>query len=64
MFFFSADIGKPKAEIAANFVNKRVPTCHVNAHFNRIEDFGPDFYEGFHIVVCGLDSISARRFKI
>ncbi|XP_063724551.1 NEDD8-activating enzyme E1 catalytic subunit-like isoform X2 [Symsagittifera roscoffensis] len=60
--FRYSDIGRPKAEIAADFVNKRVPTSHVTAHFNKIEDLGPDFYERFHIVVCGLDSISARRW--
>lgn len=60
--FRHSDIGKAKAQVAADFVNKRVPTCKVTAHFNRIEEFGTDFYESFHVIVCGLDSITARRW--
>lgn len=56
------DIGKPKAEVAASFVNSRVPGCNVTPHFNKIQDFDESFYRQFHIVVCGLDSIVARRW--
>lgn len=31
-------------------------------HFAKIQDFDEDFYRQFHIVVCGLDSIVARRW--
>ncbi|XP_068671161.1 NEDD8-activating enzyme E1 catalytic subunit-like isoform X2 [Montipora foliosa] len=31
-------------------------------HFKKIQDFDADFYRGFHLIVCGLDSIVARRW--
>lgn len=31
-------------------------------HYAKIQDFDEDFYRQFHIVVCGLDSIVARRW--
>uniref|UniRef100_A0A8C8E3T7 NEDD8-activating enzyme E1 catalytic subunit n=1 Tax=Oryzias sinensis TaxID=183150 RepID=A0A8C8E3T7_9TELE len=31
-------------------------------HFKKIQDFDDSFYRQFHIIVCGLDSIIARRW--
>lgn len=31
-------------------------------HFCKIQDYDSDFYQQFHIIVCGLDSIVARRW--
>ncbi|CDQ75842.1 unnamed protein product [Oncorhynchus mykiss] len=53
-------VGRPKADVAADFVNGRVPGCQVVPHFNKIQDFDESFYRQFHIIVCGLDSIIAR----
>lgn len=60
--FRQKDIGSSKAEVAAKFINARVPGCNVVPHFCKIQDFDSDFYRQFHIVVCGLDSIIARRW--
>ncbi|XP_055624776.1 nedd8-activating enzyme E1 catalytic subunit [Toxorhynchites rutilus septentrionalis] len=60
--FRRADIGKSKAECAASFVNARIPGCSVKPHFSKIQDFDSGFYRQFHIIVCGLDSIVARRW--
>jgi len=60
--FRKKDIGKAKAQVAADFINSRVPGCIVTPHCAKIQDFDPDFYRGFNIVVCGLDSIIARRW--
>uniref|UniRef100_A0A8C7ZKV1 NEDD8-activating enzyme E1 catalytic subunit n=1 Tax=Oryzias sinensis TaxID=183150 RepID=A0A8C7ZKV1_9TELE len=64
--FRPKDVGRPKAEVAADFINSRVPGCCVVPYpfycvdcinlsrlFLRLE---------FHIIVCGLDSIVARRW--
>ncbi|XP_043643842.1 nedd8-activating enzyme E1 catalytic subunit [Drosophila teissieri] len=60
--FRRTDIGASKAECAARFINARVPTCRVTPHFKKIQDFDESFYQQFHLVVCGLDSIVARRW--
>jgi ubiquitin-activating enzyme E1 C len=60
--FRQKDIGRSKAEVAAEFINRRVKGCHVTPHFKRIQDMEQDFYRSFNIVVCGLDSILARRW--
>ncbi|XP_055883046.1 NEDD8-activating enzyme E1 catalytic subunit-like [Biomphalaria glabrata] len=62
-FLFRAkDVGKAKADVAAAFINTRIPGAKVTPHFAKIQDFDEDFYRDFHIVVCGLDSIIARRW--
>lgn len=60
--FRRSDIGSPKATVAANFINSRIPGCKVTPHFCKIQDFDESFYRGFHLVVCGLDSLVARRW--
>ena len=32
------------------------------AHYCKIQDYDESFYRQFHIIVCGLDSIVARRW--
>ncbi|KAL4707608.1 hypothetical protein ACJJTC_002974 [Scirpophaga incertulas] len=60
--FRKNDIGLSKAKCAADFVNKRIPGCQTVAHHCAIQDLDEGFYRQFHIVVCGLDSIVARRW--
>ncbi|CAI2727693.1 unnamed protein product [Schistosoma spindalis] len=60
--FRSHDVGKPKANVAADFIMRRIPTCKVVPHYNKIQDFGAPFYKQFNAVVCGLDSVTARRW--
>jgi ubiquitin-activating enzyme E1 C len=64
-FLFRAkDVGKPKSEVAAEFVNQRcghlgvVVTPYVGA----IQDHDESFYRKFNIIVAGLDNIKARRW--
>jgi len=44
--FRPKDVGRDKATVAAEFINKRVPGCKVIPHYNKIQDFGPEFYQG------------------
>lgn len=60
--FRQSDVGKPKATVAADFVMKRVPGCDINAYVGKIQDKDEDYYMQFNIVICGLDSIEARRW--
>lgn len=60
--FRQSDVGRSKAEAAAEFINKRVPGTNVIPHNCMIQDYDEGFYKQFHIIVCGLDSIVARRW--
>uniref|UniRef100_A0A915KI89 NEDD8-activating enzyme E1 catalytic subunit n=1 Tax=Romanomermis culicivorax TaxID=13658 RepID=A0A915KI89_ROMCU len=60
--FREKDIGQPKAVVAAEFINKRVKTCHVTPHYCRIQDKDSNFYQSFNVVISGLDSVVARRW--
>ncbi|XP_008549131.1 NEDD8-activating enzyme E1 catalytic subunit [Microplitis demolitor] len=60
--FRHKDLGFSKAEVAAKFINERVPGCNVTPHCCKIQEKDESFYRQFHIVVCGLDSIVARRW--
>lgn len=59
--FRDLDIGKPKSVVAAEFIKNRlgVPVVH---YFGKIQDFDKKFYESFNLIICGLDSIEARRW--
>ncbi|XP_003375700.1 NEDD8-activating enzyme E1 catalytic subunit [Trichinella spiralis] len=62
--FMQKDIGKSKAIVAAEAIERRLPFCSVTpyVHFCRIEEKPLSFYESFAVIVAGLDSISARRW--
>jgi ubiquitin-activating enzyme E1 C len=56
------DVGRPKAETAAEFVMSRVPACKVTPYFGKIQDKSDEYYMQFNFVICGLDSVEARRW--
>ena len=60
--FRHSDIGKPKAEVAAAFVEKRVKGVKITPYVGKIQDKDEDYYMQFKIIICGLDSIEARRW--
>lgn len=75
-FLFRAkDIGKSKAECAAEFVRERMalpvaqnehdelqPRLEITPHFKKVQDMDVDFYRQFHVILSGLDNIEARRY--
>ena len=60
--FRKADVGRPKATVAAEFVMKRVAGVTVTPHYCPIQDKDEDWYRQFQVIVMGLDSIEARRW--
>ncbi|KAJ3343838.1 hypothetical protein HDU91_000321 [Kappamyces sp. JEL0680] len=40
----------------------RVPGCVVTPYFGKIQDKDQEYYSQFSIIVCGLDSVEARRW--
>lgn len=60
--FRQADVGKFKADTAAKFVEKRVKGVKITPYCGKIQDKDEDYYMQFDIVVCGLDSVEARRW--
>ena len=53
--FRKDDVGRAKAEVAAEFVMKRVDTCSVKWHKAKIQDFDKEFYRGIQTVYETLD---------
>lgn len=60
--FRQADVGGSKAEVAAKFVMQRVKGVTINPYCGKIQDKDEDYYMQFNLVICGLDSIEARRW--
>ncbi|KAI8985087.1 hypothetical protein BDB01DRAFT_788873 [Pilobolus umbonatus] len=60
--FRKADIGQSKAIVAAKFVMSRVPGVEVIPYYGKIQDKDEDYYRQFQLVICGLDSVEARRW--
>ena len=48
--------------MAAKFVQNRVKGVTITPYCGKIQDKDEDYYMQFSIVVCGLDSIEARRW--
>ena len=56
------DVGKSKAEVAAERINTRISGANVTPHHCRIEDKPADWYQQFTVIILGLDSLEARRY--
>jgi ubiquitin-activating enzyme E1 C len=81
--FRQKDVGRPKAIVASEFIEKRVPGVKVSAfvfciqhvalfhwpqrpfvyrYHGKIQDKDEEYYMQFNIIICGLDSVEARRW--
>ncbi|ODV78905.1 uncharacterized protein CANTADRAFT_51244 [Suhomyces tanzawaensis NRRL Y-17324] len=64
-FLFRAkDVGHSKAQVAAEFIQERIENNHlkITPFFGRIQDKPVEYYKQFDVVICGLDSVEARRW--
>ncbi|KAI8922273.1 hypothetical protein DFJ77DRAFT_482293 [Powellomyces hirtus] len=60
--FRASDVGKAKAEVAASFIMRRIPGVKITPYFGKIQDKDEEYYNQFTIIICGLDSVEARRW--
>lgn len=64
--FNDDDIGKPKATVAASYINnlckKRGDNPIVTPYVQDLTNFEPQFFKQFDFIISGLDAISPRRF--
>ncbi len=60
--FRAGDVGRMKAEVAAQFIMRRVPECRVEYDCCPIQDKSAEFFRQFSVIIAGLDNIKARRW--
>lgn len=60
--FRKKDVGGYKAQVAAEFIMRRCEGVKVQFRTKRLQEFGPKFYQSFHIVIAGLDNVQARSW--
>ncbi|SJX66402.1 related to ubiquitin-activating enzyme [Sporisorium reilianum f. sp. reilianum] len=60
--FREKDVGRSKAQVAAEFVQRRVPGVRITPYHGKIQDKDEGYYKQFNIIICGLDSVEARRW--
>lgn len=60
--FRTHDIGMSKAKVAALRIMDRIPGVTVTPHHAAIQDMPIEWYEKFHVILLGLDSLEARRY--
>ena len=60
LLFRMDDIGKPKAEVAAERVKELNPDLKVEFYFKKIQELPIDLYEGCDVIIAALDNVQAR----
>jgi len=60
--FRETDVGQSKSLRASAFINKRVYESNVTSFNGAMQEKDKEWYEQFNIIICGLDSVPARRW--
>jgi ubiquitin-activating enzyme E1 C len=60
--FRMKDVGRPKAQVAAEFIMRKRPAVDVKWHSTPIQEFPKAWYKKFDLVIAGLDNVAARSW--
>jgi ubiquitin-activating enzyme E1 C len=60
--FRERDVGRSKAEVAAERIQEIVPDCKIQCYTRKIQTFSKSFYRAFDAVIAGLDNQPAREW--
>ncbi len=60
MLFRSSDVGRPKAEVAAERLKEMNPFLKIDAYFKKLQKLPMDVYEEADVIVATLDNFNAR----
>ena len=62
-FLFDArDVGKPKSEVAVQYMRHKFPKKTFTSHFKRAQSLPDLFYRQFDIVLLGVDNVEVRKW--
>jgi ubiquitin-activating enzyme E1 C len=62
LLFCSKDVGRAKADVAAEFIQNRRPRISVTPYVGKIQNKDDEYYKQFNVIIAGLDSIKARNW--
>lgn len=60
--FRKKDVGRSKAEVAAEFIQQRCKGVKVTSYNRPIQEFRREWYRNFDIIIAGLDNVEARKW--
>lgn len=60
--FREKDIGRFKAEVAAEFIKNKYSHIDIQFSKRKIQEFSDDFFRQFQVIIGGLDNMEARNW--
>lgn len=56
------DVGRYKAEVAAEVVMTRCPGVKIEWKKQYVQEFDDEFFKQFQVIIGGVDNVEARRW--
>lgn len=58
--FRKKDIGKYKAQVAAEFIKQKYPEMNIKWSNRKVQSYDLEFFSQFNAIIGGLDNMEAR----